>query len=102
MERENNPKKEITLDDLARIMTESFKKSDRQTDKKIEDLALMAAKGFNEVNEKMDKGFKKVASDIKEIKEDTGNIRADLNKKVDKFTYNTLEYRFEKLEKKFV
>lgn len=94
MEEKNNPKKEITLDDLA----------------------LMVAKGFDEVNEKMEEGFKEVRLDIKvlktdvevlktdmgEVKETLGNIQADLNKKVDKIDHNTLTYRVEKLEKKFI
>ena len=81
----NNPKKEITLDDLA----------------------LMVAKGFNDMDEKMNKEFKEVKTDIKEIKQDirkiktdTGNVQADINKKVDRFTHNDLTYRVEKLEKK--
>lgn len=79
MSKLNQTKKEITLDDLA----------------------LMVAKGFDEVNEKMDKNFKEVRFDIKEIKSDTEDIKADLNKKVDKIDHHTLEYRVEKLEKKF-
>jgi len=83
----------------------------------IDDLALMVANGFNEVNERMDNGFKKVKNELgeeikssaeevkselrKEIKESTGEIKSELNKKVDKIEYNTLEYRVEKLEKKY-
>ena len=63
----------------------------------MDDLALMVAKGFNE----MDKKFKKIETDIKEIKKDTEEIKAELNKKVDKIDHNTLEYRVEKLEEKF-
>lgn len=74
----------------------------------LDDLALMVGKGFNDMNEKMDRQFKEVRSDIKrlddglkKVKSDTEDIKAELNKKVDKFTHNELEYRVEKLEKKF-
>ncbi len=90
MNNSENTKKEITLDDLA----------------------LMVAKGFNEINEKMDKRFREVAVKIEETNEkmDRGfreaktereDIGADINKKVDKIEHNTLTYRVEKLEKKF-
>ncbi|EKE16407.1 MAG: hypothetical protein ACD_11C00018G0043 [uncultured bacterium] len=81
----------------------------------LDDLALMVAKGFNEVNEKMDNGFKNVTerldkvetdvqtlkTDVTEIKLTVNNIKADLNKKVDKIDHNTLTYQVERLEKKF-
>jgi len=67
----------------------------------LDDLALMVAKGFNEVNEKMDKKFKEIETDIKKVKKDTEDIKAEMNKKVDKIEHNTLTYRVEKLEKKF-
>ncbi len=81
----------------------------------LDDLALMVAKGFDAMNEKMDNGFKGVTLDIKkletdvailkidveEIKTDVKDTKANLNKKVDKIEHNTLDYRVEKLEKKF-
>jgi len=92
-EQNNQPQKEITLDDLA----------------------LMVDKGFNDVNEKMTDGFKNVnerlgkvevrldtlENDVETIKTTTGNIEANLNKKIDKVDYNALTYRVEKLEEKF-
>ncbi len=68
-------KKEITIDELARIVQG----------------------GFLSVEGRLDK----IETDIKEIKSDTEDIKADLNKKVDKIDHNTLTYRVEKLEKKF-
>ena len=74
----------------------------------IDGLALMVAKGFNDVNERMDKGFKEVNKRFEqvdkrfeEVNKQLNNIKADLNKKVDKIDHNTLTYRVEKLEKKF-
>jgi len=75
MEEINNQKKETTIDDLARMM----------------------ADGLNEVKERFDN----LETDVKAVKADTEDIKANLNKKVDKIEYNTLEYRVEKLEKKF-
>ena len=74
----------------------------------IDDLALMVAKGFNETNERMDKRFEQVDKrfeqvdrHFEEVNKQLRNIKADLNKKVDKIDHNTLIYRVEKLEKNF-
>ena len=82
----NNNKKEITIDDLA----------------------LMVAKGFDKMDEKMANGFRSVngrldgvEGRLDKIEVDVKDIKANLNKKVDKFTHIELEYRVEKLEKKF-
>lgn len=74
-EKNNENKKEITMDDLARIVQN----------------------GFLSVEGRLDR----IETDVKEIKSDTGEIKAELNKKVDKIEHNTLKYRVEKLEKKF-
>ena len=101
MTEEKQAKKEMTLDDLARMMTDGFANAEKSTDKKIESLATMVAKGFDELEEKMDAGFKEVRGEIKEVKIDTENIKAEIIKKVDKFEHNDLTYRVEKLEKNF-
>jgi hypothetical protein len=78
----------------------------------IDDLALMVAKGFNDISERMEKGFQdvdrkfiKVHEEMNksfgELKAELDNLKADDNKKVDRFTHNDLVYRVEKLEKKF-
>src|SRR4030042_5042838 len=56
----------------------------------IDDLARMVQDGFMELK-----------GEIKEVKSDTENIKANLNKKVNQFEHNELIYRVEKLEKKF-
>lgn len=66
----------------------------------IEELALMVAKGFDKMDEKMDKGFKDVTERLDKVESALGTIKADLNKKVDKFEHKSLEFRVEKLEKK--
>jgi hypothetical protein len=67
----------------------------------IDDLALMVARGFNDVNEKMDKGFKNLEMKLeKKIVDTSDELRAELNKKVDVFTHKDLEFRVEKLEER--
>jgi len=94
-------KKEITLNDLALMMSEGFERAEKRTDKKIENLARMVAAGFEETNENMKKMETRLEAKITKVKDDTENIKSDLNKKVDKFTHKSLEFRVEKLEKKF-
>ena len=105
-------KKEMTIEDLAKLMTAGFEKSAKQTDKKIEslakqtdekigDLARIIANRFDEMDKKMDDGFKKVNADIGELQATTDRIERTLIQKVDKIEYNTLDYRVEKLEEKF-
>jgi tetrahydromethanopterin S-methyltransferase subunit G len=75
MNNRKETKKEITMDDLARIVQDSFLSVEGRLDNVEEKLEI--------------------------IKTDTKDIKADLNKKVDRIEHNELEYRVEKLEKKF-
>jgi len=86
---------------LTQLYNFPMSKEKQKKEITLDDLALMVAKGFNEVNEKMDKKFKEIETDIKKVKKDTEDIKAEMNKKVDKIEHNTLTYRVEKLEKKF-
>lgn len=83
MNNKSETKKEITLDDLASMVQNGFTelKSEFKSDIKL-------------LEEKMVK-------EVKEVKSDTEEIKAELNKKVDRFEHKSLEYRVEKLEKKF-
>lgn len=72
MEGKNNQTEEMTLDKLATLVQN----------------------GFIELKNDLE-------TKINEVKADTEEIKMDLNKKVDIFTYNDLKYRVEKLEKKF-
>ena len=95
-----------------------------ETKKEItnEDLARIIANRFDEVDEKINAGFQELRSDVAGLKTDVANLKTDvaglktdvaridatvnnieanLNKKVDKVEHNTLEYRVEKLEEKF-
>lgn len=97
MEEENKTKKEMTIEDLSKIMANGFEKSNKLTEEKIDSLARIVQKNFLSVESRLDK----IETDVKEIKSDTEDIKAELNKKVDKIDHNTLTYRVEKLEKKF-
>lgn len=93
------PKKNITLDNLAGIIQdgfikveknfikvdENFVKAEKNTDKKIENLALMAAKGFEETAKKVDM----------DIQFDEVNKRLD---KIEKILFWDYKNRIEKLE----
>jgi len=78
------------MDDLARIVQNGFLelKSELKSD----------IKG---VKSDLKSDIKRLENDIKEVKSDTEYIKAEVNKKVDKFEHNELVYRVEKLEKKF-
>ena len=74
----------------------------------IDDLALMVSKGFAETREYMDKRFDSIEDRLgnvekgfEEMKAELFFIRAELSKRVDKFSHKDLELRLEKLEAKF-
>ncbi|EKE22076.1 MAG: hypothetical protein ACD_7C00062G0002 [uncultured bacterium] len=90
MEEKNN-KKETTIDDLA-IMIQ----------KGLLELKSEIAEAKKELKSEIAEVKNELKSDISEIKLDTQEIKANLNKKVDKIDHNTLTYRVEKLEEKFV
>ena len=83
MNKEKENKKEMTIDDLARILQNGLLKMDN---------------GFKNV----DKRFDKVEERLTNVESKIDNIEANLNKKIDKIDHNTLTYRVEKLEKKLV
>ncbi len=90
-------KKEMTLDDLARIVQEGFLSIDGKLGTIEADVSVLKT----DVSE-LKTDVAELKSDVAELKSDVKDIKADLNKKVDKIDHNTLTYRVEKLEKKFV
>ena len=106
-ENNNQAKKELTLEDLSAQMASGFEQVDKRfkesrehtkklVDEKIEELAIMINNSFSGVEGRLDK----VECDIRDIKNDTGEIKANLNKKVDVVIHNELVYRVEKTEEK--
>lgn len=71
----------------------------------LDDLATMVQNGFgelrNELKSDLSAEIGRLEMKLNDIKSDTKEIRMELNKKVDKFEQKDLEYRVEKLEKKF-
>ncbi|MDP3957266.1 MAG: hypothetical protein Q8Q10_02075 [bacterium] len=114
--KNNSKQKEITLNGIAELIKTSANETKKSLEAKIissasettrvleakiessaSELATMTQNQFLELGKKIEN----IENTIKEIKSDTNNIKANLNKKVDKTNYNTLTYRVEKLEKKF-
>jgi len=79
-------KNTITLDDLARIVQNGFLKIDEQLG------------AVNERLNNMDERLDSMDIRLHHLEDTTEDIKANLNKKVDKIEYNTLEYRVERLE----
>lgn len=84
---ENEPKKEITLDDLARIVQERFD----GVDSNIKNLQIDVSELKSDVSE--------LKTDVSGMKDSITNIEAEVMKKIDRFTHKDLEFRVEKLEK---
>lgn len=86
----NQKKKKITMDYLARIVQEGFLSMKER---------FTGVEGrLTSVEEKLET----IEASVAVLKTDVKDIKANLNKKVDTIEYNTLEYRVEKLEKKSV
>ena len=93
-------KKDLTINDLAQIVTEGFEKVDKGfkesrehtkklLDEKIEWLARITQNNFLSVEGRLGK-----------IETGMEDIKANLNKKVDTFAHKDLEIRVEKVEEK--
>ena len=82
-------KKELGLDDIARIVQNGFLKIDERFDG--------MNKRFDGVEERLDGVEERLASVEKKI----DRIEGEIIKKVDTVKYNTTKYRVKKLEEKF-
>ena len=104
MEEKNNPEeKEMTINDLAVLMSAGFEKSSKQTDEKIESLARIVQSSFLSVEERLggvEGKLDGVEGSLGKIETGVENIKANLNKKVDRFEHKELEIRVEKVEEK--
>lgn len=96
-EKNNQKKKKITMDYLARIVQEGF------LDMKERFIGIEEKLEIIEADVTVLKADVTVLkADVTVLKTDVKEIKANLNKKVDTIEYNTLEYRVEKLEKRSV
>lgn len=89
----NEKEKNMTLDDLARIVQNGFLKIDGQFNVLNTDVAELKT----DVAE-LKTDVAELKTDVAELKHTVNTIEVNLNKKVDKIEYNTLEYRVERLE----
>ncbi len=104
----SNTKKEVTLDTIAELIKVSANETTKSLEAKIissanETTKTLEAKietSADELASITQNHFLRLEADIKEVKSDTEEIKANLNKKVDVFTHNDLMYRVEKLEKR--
>jgi len=90
---ENEKEKDMTLDDLARIVQNGFLKIDERftgIDTRLD--------GIDVRLDSMDERLDNINEQLQHVEDTTTQIKTNLNKKVDKFEYNTLEYRVERLE----
>ena len=92
-------KKNITIDNLADLMQKGFAKAEKDTDKKVDDLAVMVQKGFNEVDkhfEQVDKRFNGIDKRL-----DGMVTKAEMNRRFDGLEDRVLashQKRIERLE----
>lgn len=69
----------------------------------IDDLAGMVAKGFNDMDEKIEglrSDMKEMKKDMNELKSDMEDVKIGLGHRVHIFEHRDLEFRVERLEEK--
>lgn len=81
-----------------------IKKGDAKEEITLDDLAAMVQNGFAELRNEFKSDLRSEISGLDKkidgIGSDVSEIKAELNKKVDRYEHRSLEYRVEKLEKK--
>ena len=96
----NQQPKEVTLNDLAAQMASGFDRIDKEFKESRKHTEKLIGKAIEELATSTQKEFLSLKTDIEGVKSDTGEIKANLNKKVDVVIHNELEYRVEKTEEK--
>jgi hypothetical protein len=107
-------KKNITIDELADLMQRGFAKAEKDTDEKVNDLAVMVQKGFDETHKEMRDGFKIIDKRFEQVDkhfeqvdkrlegiESTMVTKAEMNRRFDGLEDRVLashQNRIEKLE----
>ena len=89
--------KNITIDDLALMVSKGFAETREYIDKRLRETEDKFDARFEKVENRLDNLEEMFA----EMKEELFFIRAELNKRVDNFSHKDLEFRVEKLEEKF-
>jgi len=106
---ENNNKKELTLDDLANLITETRTSLEKKIDSAVEDIATKTQSEFLKINErfdkvnerfdKVDRKFDGVDKRFDEVNSKIDTLEFEVkSRRVHIFTHKELEHRVEKLE----
>lgn len=93
----NNTTKKITLETIANSIIRLNANLSKKIDEKIEDLALSSAKGFQEVNEKIDSSERKLISQINGLENRIDDLALNRVKYED---FDPLKNRVLKIENK--
>ncbi len=97
---ENGTDREMTIDDLARIVQNGFLQIENRfvgIDTRLDSIDTRLD-SMDARLDSMDVRLDSMDHRLHTVEETTTEIRANLNKKVDKIEYDTLEYRVERLE----
>lgn len=90
----------MTLDDLARIVRNGFLQIEDRfvgIDARLDGIDTRLD-GIDVRLDSIDERLDNIDERLHTVEDTTTQIKANLNKKVDKIEYNTLEYRVERLE----
>lgn len=87
MSEEKEPKKEMTIEDLAVMVQNGFLSMEEK----------IVGNVRTEITRATDSLKNELKGEIRELKDE---LKAELNKKVDIFTHKELEYRVERMEEK--
>jgi hypothetical protein len=101
MEEKNNNKNEIILDKITRKMSDGFGEMQKSIDTVLDKFEKRLDTKLEKIATSIQNDLLNLKDEIKAVKSDTENIRTELNKKIDRFEHKELEFRVEKLEKKF-
>ena|SRR3989338_7575384 len=87
--------KKITIDTLAGMMADGFKKQEKATDEKIDDLAAITKRGFDKTSEDLEA----VKNDVHFLKSDVQGIKEKVEN-IEKLILQQHGFQIKKLENK--
>ena len=100
-------KNKMTTEDLALSMDKGFKRVENLIEKRVDELAISTANGFESVNKRfnvVEKDISELKKDTSELKESVKGIRGDISNLGDRFpsqfAFDQLSSRVYTLEKK--
>jgi predicted nucleic acid-binding Zn-ribbon protein len=100
--------KKITIEYLARMVKDGFEKAEKRTDEKIDGLAVMVQKGFQDVDNRFDavekrlddveKRLVRLESGFENLRVEVREIKYLLSQKASREELNDLDMRLAKVE----